>query len=155
VFFGIRYMADAEIDEDNDPRALEAKAQGLDVWSGRRYPPVGPEEPGYFLLIGDRLTDVGFDGRCEDSVSVAKLRQVIASVPERLRKAGITTRPSLWVQCRFDGSRDWSPCWYTAFFGVRWVHSEDCNWETDPRVLTARKHGLDDWSLRCRQGVDD
>ncbi len=155
VFFGIRYLRNAEFDDDKDPRAIRAKARGLSIWSGQRYPPVNPGKPGYFLLIGERLTDVGFDGFCEDSVSASKLRKMIKSVPTQLRKAGFTRRPDLWVQCRFDGTADWSHCWYTAIFGVRWVHSRDADWEADPRVLAARKRGLEDWSLRCRQGVDD
>lgn len=155
VFFGIRYLGGAEFDDDAEPRALRAKAHGLSVWSGRRYPPADPAEPGYFLLVGDRLTDVGYDGRCEESVPASKLRKAIQSVPAQLRKAGFTRRPDLWVQCRFDGAADWSHCWYTAIFGVRWVHSEDADWEADPRVLAGRKGGLAGWSLRCRRGVDD
>jgi len=155
VFFGIRYLANAEFDEDKDPRARIATAQKLDVWSGQRYPPVDSGDPGYFLLVGERLADVGYDGVCEQSVSVSELRKAITSVPKQLRKAGLTEKPNLWVQCRFAGSADWSHCWYTAFFGLRWVHSEDSEWEDDPRVLAAQKRKLNDWSLRCRRGVED
>jgi hypothetical protein len=155
IFFGIRYLRRAEFDDAKDPRIMRAKAHGLSAWSGRRYPPVDPGKLSHFLLIGDRLTDVGYDGRCEDSVAVARLQKAIQSVPTQLHKAGFTRRPQLWVQCRFDGRSDWSHCWYTVFFGVRWTHAEDSDWETDPRMLEARKRRLQGWSLRCRQGVDD
>src|SRR5262245_31951627 len=88
VFFGRRFLSDTKVDAKNDPRALAARAHGLDTWSGVRYPPVGPSQPAHFLLVGDRLRIVGFDSRCEESFALKDLGKVMKLVTRQLRQAG-------------------------------------------------------------------
>ncbi|MCI0701064.1 MAG: hypothetical protein L0241_08270 [Planctomycetia bacterium] len=101
VFFGVRYLSAERADEETDPRAKAAEAHDLFVWSGKRYPPNDPAEP-YFLLIGECINHVAFDGSCEDSAELGELPEVIRSTTAKLAQAGFTETPELWVQCKYD-----------------------------------------------------
>lgn len=102
VFFGLRYLSGGEIDEATDPRAKAAEGHDLCVWWGRRYPPTAAGELPFFLLVGDLVCRVGYDGSCEDAAELPELQELVESTTARLLQAGFTDPPELWVQCKFD-----------------------------------------------------
>jgi hypothetical protein len=102
VFFGIRFLSVEPVDTKSDPRAQAAEQHGLSAWAGRRYPPVEPAQPAYYLLIGKWLRSVGYDGSCERSVPITDLRQAATATAKKLAQAGFTEAPELWIQCKFD-----------------------------------------------------
>lgn len=102
VFFGVRYLSADEIDDETDPRAQAAKAHDLDTWSGRRYPPTDADERPYFLLVGEKIGQVGYDGSCEASAGLSRLTEKVRTATARLGAAGLTGAPALWVQCAYD-----------------------------------------------------
>lgn len=99
VLFGVRFLSAEKIDKENDPRVNTAREHGLDVETGRRYPPA-TDRP-FFLLIGKRLHTVAFDGSCERSAKPPEVRKALKAAA-KLAAAGLAEAPELWVQCKFD-----------------------------------------------------
>jgi hypothetical protein len=106
VFVAARFViTEDEYDQDEDPRVIEAKAQGLDVWMVR--PRATAEDPDVdedsrIQLIGKRLALIGDGGPDSAHIPPEKLLEVIAETRKLLRRAGIKEKPALWAHCDID-----------------------------------------------------
>ncbi|TWT99770.1 hypothetical protein Pla108_07130 [Botrimarina colliarenosi] len=100
VFFGVRFATTEEesdaLSNETDPRMLAAINHQLDHWWGSySQDPINEQE---FLFVGKKIVRIGYEHEFELVLALNELRVLAEDAVVKLRAAGFSDKPQLYVQ---------------------------------------------------------
>jgi|HubBroStandDraft_1064217.scaffolds.fasta_scaffold349794_1 hypothetical protein len=100
VYYGLRWCISREderlmeaLELGTEARLVAAAQHSLDHWWGET-----EDEEVYFLLIGARVSQLGWEYGESSSATLDSLREIDARVSGKLRQAGFQEKPALHFQ---------------------------------------------------------
>jgi hypothetical protein len=102
MFYGVRYdVGEGEIEaleERSDPRIVSARKNGLKFYWGN----FGLQQERWLLFVGANLGTFGLENSIETALKRQELDGLIKETEFKLRQAGFSEEPKLYVQWQPD-----------------------------------------------------
>src|SRR5688572_16682285 len=102
IFFGVRYeVGEGEIEaleKRSDPRIASARKHGLKFYWGN----FGLQQERWLLFVGAKLGSFGLENSTEVQLERPALEYILNETEVKLRQAGFSEEPRLYVQWEPD-----------------------------------------------------